>query len=114
MAKTILCGLNCDCPHIPTPEGGIRDCKLSGTPNARQRDAEMYAPTSADTYTVLIRVLHRLSNGEEAARTVPGPTRIPADEARARAVEAGTAGVFDDLTYYPPGRVLSVRLSRDA
>lgn len=123
---TILCGLTCDCPELPT---GGRVCKMQRPSNVR-RDAHDALGTEAlrdrinelisrpvetmdpgeDTYAVIVRVV-RESGKHLFIDTANG---VGIDEARARAVEAGTSGVFDDLMYYPPGRVTSVRLSREA
>lgn len=105
-----LCGLTCGCDTLPS---GQRLCKLAGSPNAGaslKRDDHTYA---SDTYTLVVRVM-RESGDQRRVQTFYGPSGMSRDEAMLRAVEIGTAGVFDDLTYYPPARVLSVRLSRDA
>lgn len=117
MKSTTLCGLDCSCDTLPS---GQRLCVLAEPKSVRdQRRAEAYdqAPveaTSSDTYSVVYRVMHRGNKGEDKAHAVYGRRGLSLQDARHAAVEAGTIGIFDGLMYYPPGRVLTVRISPDA
>lgn len=140
MSDTKLCGLNCDCDTLPS---GQRICVLADSPNARKArmadssglvdriydavglpvPSEAHADESLkrvdhtyanDTFTVIARVSHRSSKGEDKAHAVYPIAGVPYAEATAYAEEIGARGVWDDLQYYPPARVLTVRLSREA
>jgi hypothetical protein len=103
-------------------------CVLTSSPNARaarREPAPTITPEAAandmsltehhrGTFTVIVRVSHRNNKGEDKAHTIYAARGVPYVEAVAHAIEAGTSGVFEDLTYYPPHRVLTVRLSHDA
>lgn len=115
MFRDTLCGLDCACDRLPD---GKRLCVLAEPPSVRDahRDAQ---PGGADvgrytgTYTVVARVSHRDNHGVDKPQTIYGPYGLSYEAACRVAVEMGTLGTFNDLMYYPPGRVLTVRLSPD-
>jgi hypothetical protein len=130
---TELCGLTCDCEYNELEKR--RDCKLAGSPNApltrgmnvdRMAREHIIANVGAfgpdadvpeqykGTFTVIARVAHRDNHGVDKAHAVYVARGVGFLEAVAHATEAGTSGVWDDLLYYPPARVLTVRLSHEA
>jgi len=131
MDSKTLCGLNCTCDTLPD---GKRLCVLAepkSVRDARQREATDNARTESYDqapipeggraasydgvrFTVVARVMHRSNKGEDRPHAVYGARGLTLDEAKRAAIEAGALGVFDELTYYPPSRVLTIRLSPDA
>jgi hypothetical protein len=128
--EPFMCGLTCGCPM---GDAG-RVCQYPGAPNYQpepspplserinellhgepepslKREDHTYA---SDTFTLIARVMRRDTQGRERVHTFTTVNGVGIDEARARCAEAGTVGVFDDLMYYPPSKVLTVRLSREA